>query len=421
MPVSRVRVAGITDMWSHACCIAAILMLKSCPVAAEPEKNMICSTTDALRLAVRHLMRLLVPVLLFALAACADRPGHELLVPVSVPAIEGAKVVTVFVATTRNRLAADATHFGAGRDLQLTYAEYKILIPPTHKQGQIEWPNGTPDPRQNFVTVSERLLDETQFRSAIENQRAGKLKPDVNVFVHGYNTNFQEALYRTAQLKGDSQSDAVQVLFAWPSEASVTGYVADKDAVTFSRDRLVDVLTMFGRDPHLGNVVVTAHSMGCWLTVEALRQLRLTGKNDVIRRLRVILAAPDIDVDVFLAQIAVIGPLDPPMAVLVSKDDVALSVSEFISGKHKRVGALDITNPRVSEAAKREHILIVDIGNLPASDTFRHDRFAELAALIPRDANQRGDLRQAGAFVFDTVGATLSSPFTLAGRVVGGE
>lgn len=366
-------------------------------------------------------MRLLVPVLLFALAACADRPGHDLLVPVSVPAIEGAKVVTVFVATTRNRLAADATHFGTGRDLQLTYAEYKILIPPTHKQGQIEWPNGTPDPRQNFVTVSERLLDETQFRSAIENQRAGKLKPDVNVFVHGYNTNFQEALYRTAQLKGDSQSDAVQVLFAWPSEASVTGYVADKDAVTFSRDRLVDVLTMFGRDPHLGNVVVTAHSMGCWLTVEALRQLRLTGKNDVIRRLRVILAAPDIDVDVFLAQIAVIGPLDPPMAVLVSKDDVALSVSEFISGKHKRVGALDITNPRVSEAAKREHILIVDIGNLPASDTFLHDRFAELAALIPRDANQRGDLRQAGAFVFDTVGATLSSPFTLAGRVVGGE
>lgn len=381
---------------------------------------MISSKTAAIRRVVRCFLRFMAPVVLLALAACADRPGHELLVPVSVPAIEGAKVVTVFVATTRNRLAVDATHFGTGRDLHLTYAEYKISIPPTHKQGQIEWPNGTPDPRQNFVTVSERLLDETQFRMAIETSRVSKLKPDVSLFVHGYNTNFQEALYRTAQLTGDSQSDSVSVLFAWPSEATVTGYVADKDAVTFSRDRLVDVLTMFGRDPRLGNIVVTGHSMGCWLTVEAIRQLRLTGKNDVIRRLRVILAAPDIDVDVFRAQIAVIGPLDPPMAVLVSKDDVALSVSEFISGKHKRVGALDITNPAVEEAAKRAHILIVDIGNLPANDTFRHDRFAELAAVIPRDADQRGDLRQAGAFVFNTVGATLASPFTLAGRVVAG-
>lgn len=382
---------------------------------------MISTKADAFRLLARCLLRLMAPMVLFALAACADRPGHELLVPVSAPAIEGAKVVTVYVATTRNRLAVDATHFGTARDLHLTYAEYKISIPPTHKQGQIEWPNGTPDPRQNFVTVAERLLDETQFRTAIENSHGGKLKSDVSVFVHGYNTNFQEALYRMAQLTGDSQSESVSVLFAWPSEASVTGYVADKDAVTFSRDRLVDVLTMLGRDPRLGNIVVTGHSMGCWLTMEALRQLRLTGKNDVIRRLRVILAAPDIDVDVFRAQLSVIGPLDPPMAVLVSKDDVALSVSEFISGKHKRVGALDVSNPAVQEAAKSYHILVVDIGNLPANDTFRHDRFAELAALIPRDANQRGDLRQAGVFVLDTVGATIASPFTLAGRVVGGE
>lgn len=381
---------------------------------------MIFSSLAALRLVERRVLRMLAPLVLLVLASCADRPGHELLVPVSAPVIEGARVVTVYVATTRNRLAVDATHFGTGRDLHLTYAEYKISIPPTHKQGQIEWPNGAPDPRQNFVTVAERLLDETQFRAAIERQPTGKLKPDVSVFVHGYNTNFQEALYRTAQLTGDSQSEAVSVLFAWPSEASVTGYVADKDAVIFSRDRLVDVLTMLGSDPRLGHIVVTGHSMGCWLTMEALRQLRLTGKNEVIRRFRVILAAPDIDVDVFRAQLAVVGPLDPPMVVLVSKDDVALSVSEFISGKHKRVGALDITNPAVKEAADRAHILVVDIGNLPATDTFRHDRFAELAALIPRDANERADLRQAGVFVFDTVGATLASPFTLAGRVVGG-
>ncbi|MFC5316379.1 alpha/beta hydrolase [Azospirillum rugosum] len=43
------------------------------------------------------------------------------------------------------------------------------------------------------------------------------------------------------------------------------------------------------------------------------------------------LAAPDIDVDVFRAQIDVIGPLSPPMAILVSRHDLALRASELLS------------------------------------------------------------------------------------------
>jgi esterase/lipase superfamily enzyme len=370
----------------------------------------------------RQFRCLIAPLVLLLLTACADRPGPELLQPISAQiADSGAHVVTIYVATTRNKLADDGTRFGNGRANALTYAEYHISIPPNHKPGAIEWPQGAPDPRQNFVTVEARILDEATFRHAVETRRSGNRKPDVGVFVHGYNTNFQEALYRMAQLASDSEIAAVPILFAWPSEAKVTSYVADKDAVTFSRDRLVDLLTMLGRDPQIGNITLTGHSMGCWLTAEALRQLRLTGKDDVIRRFRVILAAPDIDVDVFRAQMDVIGPLTPPMVALVSKDDVALSVSEFISGARKRVGALDVTNPTVKETADREHIQIVDISNIPASDSFKHDRFAELAALLPRDVETRGDFRQAGVFVFDAVGATLSSPFTLASRVVGGE
>ncbi|MGN8021464.1 alpha/beta hydrolase [Phyllobacterium sp. 22229] len=70
-----------------------------------------------------------------------------------------------------------------------------------------------------------------------------------------------------------------------------------------------------------GSITVVSHSMGGWLTAEAVRQLRITGKNKVFRRLHVILAAPDIDVDVFSAQLAAIGSLSPPMTVLVSRDD----------------------------------------------------------------------------------------------------
>ena len=81
--------------------------------------------------------------------------------------------------------------------------------------------------------------------------------------------------------------------------------------------------------------------MGGLLTVEALRQLRLTGQDRVLDRLQVVLAAPDIDADVFRAQMNVVGPMEMPLIVLVSPDDRALLVSQRLAGQHERVGALD--------------------------------------------------------------------------------
>jgi esterase/lipase superfamily enzyme len=166
--------------------------------------------------------------------------------------------------------------------------------------------------------------------------------------------------------------------------------------------------------------------MGGWLTVEALRQLRLMGKDTALSRMKVILAAPDIDVDVFRAQLQVIGPMASPMTILVSKDDRALAVSSFISGERERVGALDVDDPRVQEAAKRANIQVVDISGLSATDTFKHNRFSELSVYFPVLAKQDAagsapDLRKAGAFVFNAVGATIASPFSLAGKLVAGQ
>jgi esterase/lipase superfamily enzyme len=82
------------------------------------------------------------------------------------------------------------------------------------------------------------------------------------------------------------------------------------------------LLKMVASSPQVGDIMVLAHSMGGLVTAEALRQLRSERQDRVIARLRrVILAAPDIDVDVFRAQLQTIGPLSPPMTLLVSKDE----------------------------------------------------------------------------------------------------
>jgi esterase/lipase superfamily enzyme len=356
------------------------------------------------------------------LAGCA-RPGPDILTP-TLTTVPGAKIATVYVATTRARAVPDSNIYNNLRFDGLNYAEFKISVPPGHRPGNIEWPVGPSDPAVSFATVQQSVLGRHAFEQAIMARESASKGTKVGVFVHGFNTNFQEALYRVAQLKADAHVDGVPILFAWPSEAKITGYIADKDAVTYSRDQLVDLLKMLARDRNVGSITVFAHSMGGWLTVEALRQLRLSGDNAVISRLNIILAAPDIDVDVFCAQTEVIGPLSPPMTVLVSRDDLALSFSSRLADHRKRVGALDVFDPKVQEAARKAGVDIVDISSLSAPDLLRHDRYASFAALYPRLAAMSGDdneMRRTGTFVLDSVGATLAAPFSMTGRMLAGE
>ncbi len=349
-------------------------------------------------------------------------PGPELLLDTG-SLVEDAKVVTLYAVITRQRDQAGV--FTSGRASQPSYVRFRISVPPGHRPGNIEWPKSRPDPRRDFVTVEQTLLDRTTFEQEVARSRGGK-PPNLGVFAHGYNTNFTEAVFRLAQMAFDANFETAPVLFAWPSEGSLAGYVADKDAVTFSRDQLVELLTRLSAKRTTGPITVVGHSMGAWPTTEAIRQLRLSGKDAVIRRLHVILAAPDIDVDVFAAQVTAIGPLSPPMTILVSRDDVALRISEFLSTERQRLGRIDVTDPQIEEATRRADIQVVDISELKTSDSFKHNRFVALAALYPKlsaadNDGAKQDLRQAGAFVFNSVGATLSSPFLLDGKLVGGK
>jgi esterase/lipase superfamily enzyme len=120
--------------------------------------------------------------------------------------------------------------------------------------------------------------------------------------------------------------------------------------------------------------------------------------------------------------LAVIGPLTPPLTLLVAHDDAALSLSRFVADQHDRVGAADVGDPKIAAAVRAADVQVVDISSLAAPDMLKHERFAELAALYPKlAAGATGDARQSGAFVLNAVGATLSSPFAIGEKIIGGE
>ena len=157
--------------------------------------------------------------------------------------------------------------------------------------------------------------------------------------------------------------------------------------------------------------------------MEAIRQLRLQGRNDVISRLQVGLAAPDIDMDVFRAQADVIGPLSPPLTVLISSDDRALAISSRVAGSRPRLGAAGIDDPELQAVARRNGLRLFDISALPSDDEFKHDRFFTFAARFASRAEDRqlaGGVRGAGAYLLEGTGEILSLPFNGAARLVSG-
>ena len=345
-------------------------------------------------------------LLMLALTGCGQRPGTEVLYPhgLTDPAL---KTVTVYVATTREPAAEPIDGYTRERDDELSYAEFVISIPPDHEPGEIEWaPSPKADPERYFTVVSHTILSPAAFEGRVGGAARRSGKGSAALFVHGFNVSFPEGLFRLAQLAADSNISGVPILFSWPSQARILDYATDKESATFSRDGLTEVLEQVTALSSVRSVLVFGHSMGGWLTMEALRQLSLTGKQKALRKLNVILAAPDIDEDVFASQVETVGPLNPPMMIMVSGDDIALRASRILQGNHQRAGAFDITDPDVVEAARAMNVLLVDISAVSSVDALNHSRYASMAAIyreLDEYDSQIGLRRQPGGQFFASI------------------
>jgi len=315
------------------------------------------------------------------LGGCASRPGSTALSAVS-DDVPGTSHHTILVASSRERDARPGVFYSGERADGLSFARVEMSVPPTHRPGQVEYPKqATPNPATDMV-VRDAVYHETpaQFLTDIRTELAKrpKGKRDVFIFVHGYNTLYSEALYRAVQMAEDSRSHAVPVLFTWASRGSLTDYVYDTNSATAARDGLEQTIRL-AFDSGADKVSILAHSMGNWATVEALRQIKISGRGLPPNRLgNVILASPDIDVDVFKVQLARFGRPEPPFIVIVSADDKALGVSDFIAGGKPRLGAYTKDTELVELGA-----VVVDMSGVKSDDALNHGKFTQLAQLAP--------------------------------------
>jgi esterase/lipase superfamily enzyme len=287
-----------------------------------------------------------------------------------------ARPVQVFVVSTRK------SEHGAGSQVLSSdgvhYALDILTIPPGHRAGSIEAPMfGAANARDHIVLARERTLESDEFKSELASHVSGRIgvNRDVLVFIHGFNTPFDEARDRTAQIVADSRFGGVAVLFTWPTKHELFGYVSDKDNATASRDALQALLQEIGATPGVGKVHVLAHSMGGWLAMEALRQEAIANDRDLSGHLGdVMLASPDIDLDVFAGQMARLRPAN--VTVFATANDRALSLSSAIAQSRQRVGGINPSKPEDRERIEALGAKVYDLSNF--SDGFiDHGAYAD--------------------------------------------
>lgn len=322
------------------------------------------------------------------LAACGSRPDAGLLIPTSVDVATSARQHAILVATTRARDPRPGALFGGERAQRVDFAQITVSIPPNHAQGRIEWPSSPPgDPRTDFVSKEAHYLDDEKAFVAQVNARLRSRPPGqrkVLLFVHGYNTLFAEGVYRFAQIVEDARAPAVPVHFSWASQGKLTQYVYDNNSATSARDGLERVMRLLVASD-ADQINILAHSMGNWVTVEALRQIRISGDVPSSRKIgAIVLAAPDIDIDVFRSQMRRIGRPKKPVFIVISRDDRALKLSSFIAGGKQRLG--DFGNDKELTDLG---IVVVDLTDVSSSNSVHHDKFAEIAPQL-RQVLERG-------------------------------
>lgn len=344
-----------------------------------------------------HYRTIFIAILALLVAGCAGRKPEELLgsaiVTASVADIAGNHAI--FIATTRKRSSDPGKVFEGERSATLNFARVNVTVPNLHQTGQIERKSrGKSDDPSKYFMASEATGYDTapKFQAALNADIAAR-GGRVMVFVHGYNTSFDSAVYRLTQIVHDSGYPGTPVLFSWASGGSTTSYVYDKESASAARDQLEVTLRMLAQTG-ARRIDIVAHSMGTWVTMETLRQLAITGDRDLSGKLGdVVLASPDIDVDVFKSQMRRYGKPDKPFILLLSDDDRALKLSGLLAGSRPRVGdyrnAADLADYGVT---------VVDLTSAKGADTFNHTKFADNPALV-RQLGQR--LRTDDGFASD--------------------
>lgn len=227
--------------------------------------------------------------------------------------------------------------YGADRG-KLELGTCEVSIPKSHEVGELESPSVIrleiyAVPSRHVMLLGVHPEPAERFYSDLRECVGRSSRKSAFVFVHGYNTNFNDAARRTAQIAYDLKFDGAPIFYSWPSQGGLLQYTVDETNVAWTAPHLLRFLTDVAEQSGAERIHLVAHSMGNRALTSALRDLSLLQKSSKPLFNEVILTAPDIDADVFMNDIApAIVKTAKRVTLYASSNDEALIMSKKVHG-----------------------------------------------------------------------------------------
>ncbi len=302
-------------------------------------------------------------------------------------------VVPVFYGTDRVvEPDAKRLQFGTDRGHKLLLGRALITVPDAHKVPNIERPwvveipyfkykiyEEKEDPAKHFTMQEIGALTKDEMLIYVKERLAGskKFKDHAFVFVHGFNTSFDAALYRTAQISYDLKFDGAPFVYSWPSGGKVASYTYDRGSAEQAEPHLAEFLEFVVKQSGAKSISLIAHSMGNELLLRVIERMRPVVPDGVVIS-QVILAAPDVDRDKFTNIARQITNFAQGVTLYAASNDRALGYSARFWGGVPRAGDVPSTGPLVVAGVDTIDITALSTDSL----ALNHSGYAENTTLL---------------------------------------
>ncbi len=215
--------------------------------------------------------------------------------------------VTIYYGT--NRARNDETNprkFYNKRRGQLEVGKLNVSIPFNHQVGQMEKPRWfrlefTANPMAHITVLNLLPMSNSEFSHDVSQAFDLTNEKSILLYVHGYNTSFNEVAQRAAQIAFDLRFPGIPMMFSWPSVGGLIPYDADQEAAESAASDFATFLEQVVLPSGATTIHLIAHSMGNRTLTTGLRML--AGHKPTCLFNQVILTAPDLDAQIFERQI----------------------------------------------------------------------------------------------------------------------
>ncbi len=220
---------------------------------------------------------------------------------------------------------------------------------------------------------------------------------DAIVYVHGFKNTFDQAVIRAGEIWHYTGRTMIPIAYTWPagSGGGLFGYTRDRESSEFTVSHLKMFLDMLRSHPSIERIHIVSHSRGTDVASTAIREMHMVARRgdytvaDDLKIATLVLAAPDLDTDVFnqrfFGELAAMAP--GRLTIYFSPRDSAIGLASMLFGSELRVGELSVEDfpPQLREVLSQlptVECIVCEVSGFGSRHSYVFDNPSVLSDLV---------------------------------------